>query len=48
MKKKAYEYLKMARPWMTILQRKTIQGQIRAGDYEGAIKGINKIMRREQ
>ena len=36
--------LKKSGPWMTRQQYRTIKGQILAGDYEGAEKGLNKIL----
>lgn len=40
---KLYKILKQYRHRMTKQQYKTIKGQIKKGDYEGAMKGINKL-----
>lgn len=39
---KLYKLLKQYKHRMTKQQYKTIKGQIKNGDYEGALKGINK------
>ena len=39
---KLYKLLKYYKYRMTKQQYKTIKGQIKKGDYEGAMKGINK------
>ena len=36
-----YKMLKCNKYKLTRQQYKTIKGQIKAGDYEGALKGIN-------
>lgn len=38
-----YKLLKKYRYKLTKQQYKTIKGQIKAKDYEGAMKGINKL-----
>ena len=40
---KLYKILKQYKHRMTKQQYKTIKGQIKKGDYEGAMKGINKL-----
>ena len=42
-KEEALYYFKRNRRYRKDNQRKTIKGQILAGDIEGAIKGLNKI-----
>ena len=39
---KLFKLLNQYKYRMTKQQYKTIKGQIRKGDYEGALKGINK------
>ena len=41
MEVKLYKLLKQYKYRMSKQQYKTIKGQIKAGDYEGALKGIN-------
>ena len=41
-----YRMLKKYRPYLTRQQYKTIKGQIIAGDYNGAEKGLKKLLRR--
>ena len=43
MEQKAYSLLKKSRRKITIQQYRTIKGQIKKGDYEGAIKGIQRL-----
>ena len=38
-----YKLLEQYKWRMSKQQYKTIKGQIKAGDYDGALKGINKI-----
>ena len=40
---KLYKILKQYKNRMTKQQYKTIKGQIKAGDYAGALKGINGV-----
>ena len=40
---KLYKLLKQNKYKMNKQQYKTIKGQIKAGDYQGALKGINNI-----
>lgn len=39
--------IKSARPRLTGQQYKTLRGQVLAGDPEGALRGLNKILNRE-
>lgn len=39
--------IKAARPRLTGQQYKTLRGQVLAGDPEGALRGLNKILNRE-
>lgn len=41
-----YSLLKKYRPYLTKQQYKTIKGQIIAGDYNGAEKGLKRLIRR--
>ena len=40
---KLYKILKQYRHKLTKQQYKTIKGQIQKGDYNGALKGMNKL-----
>lgn len=42
-KEEALYYFKRNRRYLKDHQRKTIKGQILAGDIDGAMKGLNKI-----
>ncbi len=42
----AYHLLRLSRKKLTRQQRKTLCGQIRAGDVTGAVKGLEKIIKR--
>ena len=44
----AYKLIKEHRDALTPQQQKTLKGQCRAGDIEGAIKGLYRILRRNQ
>ena len=35
------------RKYLTRQQFKTLKGQVRAGDYEGALKGLEKLLGRK-
>lgn len=39
-----YKILKRNKYKLTRQQYLTIKGQIRAGDYEGALKGLNRLI----
>ena len=43
---KAFELLRRSRNQLSKQQYKTISGQIKAGDTDGAIKGLEKIIKR--
>ena len=43
-----YRMLKKCKPYLTKQQYKTIKGQIIAGDTAGAIKGLNKLLRKKK
>ena len=45
MKSVLYNALKQNKSKMTMQQYRTIKGQIRSGDYGGAIKGIDKLVK---
>lgn len=40
-----YRMLKKCKPYLTKQQYKTIKGQIIAGDTEGALRGLNKLLK---
>lgn len=40
----ALSYLKMKKPELTVQQYRTIKGQILAGDEDGAIRGIDRVV----
>ena len=40
----ALAYLKKKKPELTVQQYRTIKGQILAGDEDGAIRGIDRVM----
>jgi hypothetical protein len=42
----AYHLLRLSRKKLTRQQHKTLCGQIRAGDVTGAVKGLEKIIKR--
>ena len=44
MELKLYKMLKRNKYKLTKLQYATIKGQIKAGDYEGALKGLYKLL----
>ncbi len=48
MEKYIWQQLKTIRPTISVQLYRTIKGQIKAGDYEGALKGITRIKRRRQ
>lgn len=41
-----YRLLKKYRPYLTQQQYKTLKGQVIAGNYEGAEKGLKRLIRR--
>lgn len=43
--KSALLWLKAYRPQLTAQQYKTLRGQVLAGDAEGAMKGLRKLIR---
>lgn len=43
---KAFHLLRMSRKKLTRQQYKTFCGQINAGDVEGAMKGLDKLLKR--
>lgn len=44
----ALSYLKKKKPELTVQQYRTIKGQILAGDEEGAIRGIDRVVERNR
>ena len=44
----AYRLIKEHRDALTPQQMKTLKGQCRSGDIEGAIKGLYRILRRNE
>ena len=46
MKDKAFAFLRKNKSNLTVQQYRTIKGQILKGDYDGAIKGIERILSR--
>lgn len=44
---KCYRLLKKHKRELTKAQYSTIKGQIRKGDYEAAIKGLNRLIGKE-
>lgn len=44
---KALIQIKACRDWLTVQQYKTLRGQVLAGDGDGALKGLRKVLRRE-
>ena len=43
----AYHLLRLSRKKLTRQQHKTLCGQIRAGDVTGAVKGLEKLLKRQ-
>lgn len=43
MERKLYQLLKQRKSRLTIQQYRTIKGQIRKGDFDGALKGLNRL-----
>lgn len=43
---KAYELLRRSRPKLSRQQYRTLSGQIRAGESEAAVKGLETIIKR--
>ena len=41
-------YLKEKKPELTVQQYRTIKGQIMAGDEDGAIRGIDRVVERNR
>lgn len=44
----AMRYLKRARPALTLQQFRTIKGQILAGDADGAMRGLERVLREKR
>ena len=44
----ALAYLKKKKPELTVQQYRTIKGQILAGDEDGAIRGIDRVVERNR
>ena len=44
----ALAYLKQKKPELTVQQYRTISGQILAGDEDGAIRGIDRVVERNR
>ena len=44
----ALAYLKQKKPELTVQQYRTIRGQILAGDEDGAIRGIDRVVERNR
>lgn len=44
----AMRYLKRARPALTLQQFRTIKGQILAGDSDGAMRGLERVLREKR
>lgn len=44
----ALSYLKKKKPELTVQQYRTIKGQILAGDEDGAIHGIDRVVERKR
>ena len=44
----ALTYLKKKKPELTVQQYRTIKGQILAGDEDGAIRGIDRVVERNR
>lgn len=44
----ALSYLKKKKPELTVQQYSTIKGQILAGDVDGAIRGIDRVVERNR
>ena len=44
----ALAYLKEKKPELTVQQYRTIKGQILAGDENGAIRGIDRVVERNR
>lgn len=44
----ALSYLKKKKSELTVQQYRTIKGQILAGDEDGAIRGINRVVERNR
>lgn len=44
----ALSYLKKNKPVLTVQQYRTIKGQILAGDEDGAIRGIDRVVERNR
>lgn len=42
-----YQILKKYKNQLTKQQYKTLKGQVRAGDTMGAIKGLNKLLKKQ-
>lgn len=42
-----YQILKKHKDQLTKQQYKTLKGQVRAGDTQGAIKGLNKLLNKQ-
>lgn len=45
-KAEAYRYLRQYSSYLTRQQLRTLAGQIKAGNVDGAIKGLNTILER--
>lgn len=43
----ARELLRIVKPHITSQATRTIKGQMKAGDYDGAITGMKRIIRRK-
>lgn len=39
--------LKACKPWLTAQQYRTLRGQVRSGNPDGAMRGLHKILRRQ-
>lgn len=43
-----YKWLKRQRHLLTVQQYRTIKGQIKAKDYEGARRGVQRLLERQR
>lgn len=44
----ALSYLRKKKPELTVQQYRTIKGQILAGDEDGAIRGVDRVVERNR
>lgn len=44
----AYRRLKKAREWLSFQQYRTLKGQMKKGDVEGALRGLDRLQRQRR